>query len=540
MMKKYAAIVMMICLSASLLMGCGGSGGGEDKSSAAGSKAEAQEETAQAEEQQQGETAHAEEAQQAETGQEEAVSFEAQEEAQTDQLVSRDMPAPADGYIVFVKDANTEEPLADVRIQFCSDVQCLMGKTDNSGAAVFNVDPGNYEAHVYKPPVGYQKCSDTFKLTPDDRVAVFTLLKEGEELKAAEAADEADTAADETGDESSEEESGGLSKYDSEWSFDVTGFTFKVPERFKEYKGQYRASDRGETDFNSNMFITNILYLPRTDEEKEAMYTYMDGLTEEEMETEEFREKANEFYKFNLTVAQVVAIKNDVDFQTILDERVEDKSLIGATGKLGTAGDYSYYYLIPDYTSLVGDALKEELPEDMYAEYQDVMANVEQDLISGVTLKGPHRAVEVVPVGTKISFETTDLNGNPVSSADLFAGHKVTMINLWATWCTYCKEEMPRLEEMNKELAEKDCQIIGVCCEIEDDTVEQANKILKAKGVTYTNIAQTPEMVEMLPTLGMPTTYFVDSEGRVLTVPVRGANFEGYSEKLEQALKAVE
>ena len=146
----------------------------------------------------------------------------------------------------------------------------------------------------------------------------------------------------------------------------------------------------------------------------------------------------------------------------------------------------------------------------------------------------------MVPVGTKISFETTDLNGNPVSSADLFAGHKVTMINLWATWCTYCKEEMPRLEEMNKELAEKDCQIIGVCCEIEDDTVEQANKILKAKGVTYTNIAQTPEMVEMLPTLGMPTTYFVDSEGRVLTVPVRGANFEGYSEKLEQALKAVE
>lgn len=317
-------------------------------------------------------------------------------------------------------------------------------------------------------------------------------------------------------------------------------YVVQVPERFKEYKGQYRASDRGETDFNSNMFITSILYLPRTDEEKEAMYTYMDGLTEEEMETEEFREKANEFYKFNLTVAQVVAIKNDVDFQAILDERVEDKSLIGATGKLGTAGDYSYYYLIPDYTSLVGDALKEELPEDMYAEYQDVMANVEQDLISGVTLKGPHRAVEVVPVGTKISFETTDLNGNPVSSADLFAGHKVTMINLWATWCTYCKEEMPRLEEMNKELAEKDCQIIGVCCEIEDDTVEQANKILKAKGVTYTNIAQTPEMVEMLPTLGMPTTYFVDSEGRVLTVPVRGANFEGYSEKLEQALKAVE
>ena len=166
MMKKYAAIVMMICLSASLLMGCGGSGGGEDKSSAAGSKAEAQEETAQAEE-----------AQQAETGQEEAVAFEAQEEAQTDQLVSRDMPAPADGYIVFVKDANTEEPLADVRIQFCSDVQCLMGKTDDKGCAVFDEAPGNYTAHVLKAPEGYEKTDEELALTKTEHTAVFKLSK---------------------------------------------------------------------------------------------------------------------------------------------------------------------------------------------------------------------------------------------------------------------------------------------------------------------------------------------------------------------------
>ena len=37
----------------------------------------------------------------------------------------------------------------------------------------------------------------------------------------------------------------------------------------------------------------------------------------------------------------------------------------------------------------------------------------------------------------------------------------------------------------------------------------------------------------------MPTTYFVDSEGRVLTLPVKGAYFDKYSEKIEEALKAV-
>ena len=75
---------------------------------------------------------------------------------------------------------------------------------------------------------------------------------------------------------------------------------------------------------------------------------------------------------------------------------------------------------------------REQMPEEMYAEYQDAMANAEEDVLNGVTLKGARRAFEVTPIGTKLSFETTDLNGNVVSSADLFAGHKVTMINLWA------------------------------------------------------------------------------------------------------------
>ena len=115
------------------------------------------------------------------------------------------------------------------------------------------------------------------------------------------------------------------------------------------------------------------------------------------------------------------------------------------------------------------------------------------------------------------------------------------MINLWATWCTYCKQEMPELEELSKELAEKDCQIIGICTELEDDDdVAQAIRILEDKGVTYTNIRQTDEIAKTLPSIGLPTTYFVDSEGRILTVPVRGAYFDKYREKLEEALKAVE
>lgn len=170
-MRKYIAIVMMICLSASLLTGCGGSGGG-GRSMGGQPKSETRTDAAQAD-----------------AVQEEVQTVETQAEEQTDQQVTRELPTQTDGYVIFVKDANTEEPLADVRVQFCSDTQCMMAKTDNTGAAVFDVDPGNYEAHILKPPAGYQKSSETANLTAEDRVAVFKLLKEGEELGTADTAD---------------------------------------------------------------------------------------------------------------------------------------------------------------------------------------------------------------------------------------------------------------------------------------------------------------------------------------------------------------
>lgn len=188
-MRKCVAIIIMICLTASLLMSCGSGGG--DKNEGAQSKTEAQAEAQQQTDAVQ-ETAQQQEGTQSET---EATTIEAQADQQPEKQLTRELPSQTDGYLIFVKDANTDEPLADVRVQFCSDTQCMMGRTDNTGVAVFNMEPGNYEAHILKQPDGYQKNNETAKLTATDKTAVFLLLKEGEELKTA---DTADTAADET------------------------------------------------------------------------------------------------------------------------------------------------------------------------------------------------------------------------------------------------------------------------------------------------------------------------------------------------------
>ena len=100
--------------------------------------------------------------------------------------VNADVAAPAanagaktsDGkYEIYVLDAETEEPVTGVKVQFCSDTQCLMGKTDDKGCAVFDEAPGNYTAHVLKAPEGYEKTDEELALTKTEHTAVFKLSK---------------------------------------------------------------------------------------------------------------------------------------------------------------------------------------------------------------------------------------------------------------------------------------------------------------------------------------------------------------------------
>ena len=178
------------------------------------------------------------------------------------------------------------------------------------------------------------------------------------------------------------------------------------------------------------------------------------------------------------------------------------------------------------------------MTEEFYAEFSSAMDNAE-DLVPYINVKIPWQS-ESVDEGTKLSFETTDLDGNPVTSEELFADHKVTMINLWATWCGPCVNELAELEELNKEFAEKGCQIIGICTDAKagGKAVDTAKSILAEKGVTYTNLMATDEILSAFSLMAYPTSYFVDSEGRILTEPVVGADFAQYKATMEKALEA--
>jgi thiol-disulfide isomerase/thioredoxin len=141
--------------------------------------------------------------------------------------------------------------------------------------------------------------------------------------------------------------------------------------------------------------------------------------------------------------------------------------------------------------------------------------------------------------GSGISFKTTDLEGNAVDSKELFAKNKVTMINIWGTYCGPCVEEMPELEQMSKEYADKGAAIVGLVVDVteaDDSKLAEAKSIVKDTGVTYVNLKAWDGFKDQLAAPGTPTTYFVDSNGNLIGDPVVGANVMKYRQTLDELL----
>jgi thiol-disulfide isomerase/thioredoxin len=113
-------------------------------------------------------------------------------------------------------------------------------------------------------------------------------------------------------------------------------------------------------------------------------------------------------------------------------------------------------------------------------------------------------------------LEGEALDGSPLSTAD-FAG-KTIVVNLWGPWCAPCRAEAPDLEVVSSEYADKDVQFLGIVTRSKDPAASIAFN--RKYGVTYPSFQDQGGRLELgfndsLPTLAIPTTWVIDSEGRV-------------------------
>ena len=105
-----------------------------------------------------------------------------------------------------------------------------------------------------------------------------------------------------------------------------------------------------------------------------------------------------------------------------------------------------------------------------------------------------------------------DGKGDPVSLQD-WRG-KVMLLNLWATWCAPCREEMPALDRLEKALGSDKFQVVALA--VDKAGLEGSRKFLKETKVERLELFADPtaRIGTELKVIGMPTTILVDGQGR--------------------------
>lgn len=111
-------------------------------------------------------------------------------------------------------------------------------------------------------------------------------------------------------------------------------------------------------------------------------------------------------------------------------------------------------------------------------------------------------------------YSALTLEGKPVSLEE-FEG-KPVLLNVWATWCIPCREEMPALESLHSKFADQGLQVIGVSVD-GPGTSERISSFIDKMGITYT-ILHDPDdkFSRAFRTIGVPESFLISANGSIV------------------------
>lgn len=142
----------------------------------------------------------------------------------------------------------------------------------------------------------------------------------------------------------------------------------------------------------------------------------------------------------------------------------------------------------------------------------------------------------------QIIFTGQDIEGNEISS-DVFSKSKLTMVNVWATYCNPCLSEMPELGELAGAYEEEEFQVIGIISDVMDTadqkTIDMAKELITQTEADYPHLVLNESVYFALLTdvTVVPTTFFIDENGVVLDTVLGAMNRSGWEEKINELLE---
>ena len=122
----------------------------------------------------------------------------------------------------------------------------------------------------------------------------------------------------------------------------------------------------------------------------------------------------------------------------------------------------------------------------------------------------------------ELAFE--DENGRPLTLAD-FQG-KVILLNIWATWCAPCREEMPTLDSLQAQLGGEHFEVVALS--VDHAGIRVVEKFYQETDVQHLRKYIDPSTLatSTLGIEGVPTTLLIDHDGREIGRLVGAAEWD--------------
>lgn len=145
-------------------------------------------------------------------------------------------------------------------------------------------------------------------------------------------------------------------------------------------------------------------------------------------------------------------------------------------------------------------------------------------------------------------FSLEDINGE-VYTQEMFAEYDLTMVNVFATWCSPCVKEIPDLEKLHQEMGERGVNVAGIVLDTVDGSgkkdeegVEKAKLLAEKTGASYPFLIPDEGNLNGIISgvSAVPTTFFVDKEGNIVGEIYTGArSFQDWKSIVEGVMNEV-
>ncbi|APZ50957.1 TlpA family protein disulfide reductase [Sulfitobacter sp. KE29] len=141
-----------------------------------------------------------------------------------------------------------------------------------------------------------------------------------------------------------------------------------------------------------------------------------------------------------------------------------------------------------------------------------------RELLAGMAalgVAGPVQARPLMPLHEKpremLSPPFVDGKGRDLTLAD-FRG-RVVLLNIWATWCVPCREEMPTLDALQEKMGGGDFHVLPLS--IDRAGMKIVRRFYDEIGLRHldTYLAEDIRVMAAFAVVGLPTTILIDRDG---------------------------